>query len=181
MRGKLTHKLALVYVQGCYTRLSRWNKLRFERCMERLSESQIMAIRKASHQCARLGATPLAYVSAQFDVFDNVSTSIGRTILPMPHHLHGEKAEARYQARLDGSARRKSEADLISAARRSVPGSEGHVFDPEVQVRVFYRDSRKLANLVSLLHLTETEVMVQHPGEFSVDFLMMNGARGVAS
>ncbi len=169
MRGKTTRKIRRLYAESFYLRLSRWCKKSILGMIDAYTEASEEAFREAARCCSRLGADPASWVGAQFEIFDLVKTKRGGSALPRPHHLHGEGAERRWQVCKE-RGRRQSAADEISNAKRRVPGSEGDVFDVQVQVEVFFRDQRKLASLASLLKVPEEEVLRRFPNEFSSAF-----------
>lgn len=175
VRGKRLRRIAAVYYQACYARTLRWNKFSIVGALRLMTEEQRVDFNEAASISGRLNAKPLEYVIAQFAPFDEVSASRGRLILPKPHHLHGPKAELRWEQR-DNHKGVRSCAEEIVNTRRRVPGSEGDIFDVEEQVKEFFRDQRKLDNLSVMLKLEPIEVMRRHPAEFSRAFLAKEGA-----
>jgi hypothetical protein len=96
---------------------------------------------------------------AQFIKFEEYTSFFGKRILPQPAQLQGVKAAARYVAwKLDKEA----------SDRR-------HTSQHERVVKGFKQDERKLKSLTRMLRMSETDVMVERPEEFSRDFLKHRG------
>lgn len=171
MRGKTLRRITTIYYESCYVRLSRFFKFRFEQTLRRITDSSRDAFVEAADQCGRLGAKPGDYVRAQFDFFDWVSGFRGRTLIPTPRQLCGEKAAERWRRFADGQKFARSDADAVLRSRRTVPGSEAQFFEPDLQLKAFARDERKLANLAVVLRLDRGEILRRFSGEFSPDFV----------
>jgi hypothetical protein len=175
MRGKLTKKIRSIYLENVYVRLARYAKFRFEQAAQQFTVEQELCLREAAHQAARLGAPPVEYVAAQFSVFDAATERAGRLLLPKPCHLRGPGAEQRWASR-ESRPRIQTCADAIAKAKRSTPGSEGDIFDPERQQKEFFRESRKLENLARATRLPEAEIFRRFASEFSSAFVASRAA-----
>lgn len=171
LRGKMTRRITEAYYESMWVRTSRFHKFRFNIVLQSLTEAQEMQFRKASHQCSRLGALYQDYIDSQFNVFDTVSDIKQKSILPMPHHLHGDNAARRYINRNDGTRHRQTEADLIMRAKRNIPFSDGNVFDVQEVQKQFFRDQRKLESLSMMLKISPKRVLDQYPAQFSPEFI----------
>lgn len=174
-RGRLTKKLERLFAENLFIRLSRWAKPMIQQVVDQLHAEQELCFREAAHQVAALGADPAEYVAAQFEVFDRASYFKRRLLLPKPCHLRGPGAKARWLAR--GSRDRvETCADAVAKAKRTTPGSEGDVFDPERQKQEFFRESRKLENLTRVMRLPEAAILRRFSDEFTPAFIASRAA-----
>lgn len=163
VRGKTTRKIRVLYTESLYVRINRFVKKRPSVILADLIERDHGRFREAAHDCARLGVTPLEWVSAQFEVFDAVSSIKGKTLLPKPGHLTGPGAERRLRSVQEGGKAKRTEAESIAHDRRSRPGGEEKGFNPDALVAAEIRRDRKLKSMACLLGITPEEVLRRFP------------------
>lgn len=92
----------------------------------------------------------------------------------MPHHMHGDNAERRYVER-DEPKRRRSEAEMVCAAKRNVPYSDGNVFDVEAIHGKWFREERMLSSMSKVMNVEPAVVLKHHAKRFSPEFLFIMG------
>lgn len=155
--AKEIHRL---YGLGMEARKSQWSPIQIP-SWRNVPEGDDKFFLKAAKMCSTLKVSPSTFVQAQFWWFERFGRSKrGRVMLPQLNHLVGESAFSRvtdYEDYLEASKYRKErpKEERYQSTRK--------------------REMRKLRQLVDLLKMTNREVLLSVPTEFSKEFLEGQG------
>lgn len=113
--------------------------------------------RRAARYCAQLEADPHEYVAAQFSRMEEMSSHLGRVVIPTPAHISTLAAQVRY----------------VEYKRQKAERRDRAVAKPDD--RSWYREERKLRGLARVMRKGEDDVLAERPEEFSREFLEHRG------
>jgi len=113
------------------------------------------AFMTAAHDCIGAGAQSKRWVRAQFVKFEEYSQHYKRKLVPQPAQLFGLAAQHRYVQYVSQLEERKQRADV----------------EPHRIHEKYKREYRKLQRLVRVMRVTESDVLIERPEEFTPDFL----------
>ena len=130
---------------------------------DRLSKPQKLTFLQAAAACKGCKAEPKKFVMAQFETFMTYARHSKKPrYFPLPCHLTGPGAQIRFIE----YQQMKHDTNIQAAQKPK-------------QQKQFWREERKLRGLVRIYRKPESDVLVDHPCEFTQEFLEMRGVWSV--